>query len=144
MSTPYHQLQYRVLYADTDAGGIVYNGTYLRFFEMGRTEMMRRQVSSYKDVANRGIILPVTESYLRYKAPIFYDDLITIETKLIEVKKVSCKFSYRITRIEDETDRVKLLTKGHTIHAAVNLKGKLTPFPQDLLEKMEILLQHQG
>jgi hypothetical protein len=31
----------RVLYADTDAGGVVYHGSYLRFFEAGRTEAMR-------------------------------------------------------------------------------------------------------
>ncbi len=140
MNNKIHRYTYRVIYADTDAGGIVYNGNYLRFFEIGRTEMMREQVCSYKDVEKRGLILPVTESYLRYKAPAFYDDLIIIETKLVEIKKVSCKFTYKIVRFDEETGKERLLTRGYTVHASVNLKGKLTPLPVDLIAGMQPML----
>jgi acyl-CoA thioester hydrolase len=140
MDKTVHRHTYRVIYADTDAGGIVYNGNYLRFFEIGRTEMMREQVCSYKDVEKRGLILPVTESYLRYKAPAFYDDLIIIETKLVEIKKVTCKFTYKILRAEEETGKERLLTRGHTVHASVNFKGKLTPLPEDLVASMQPIL----
>ena len=135
-----HRLEYRIIYGDTDAGGIVYNGNYLRFLEMGRTEMMRERICSYKDVEKRGLILPVTESYLRYKAPAFYDDLITIETKLVELKKVSCKFTYKIIRKEEGSDKERLLTRGYTVHAAVNLQGKLTPFPEDLVASLQTMI----
>jgi acyl-CoA thioester hydrolase len=135
-----HRLEYRIIYGDTDAGGIVYNGNYLRFLEMGRTEMMRERICSYKDVEKRGLILPVTESYLRYKAPALYDDLITIETKLVELKKVSCKFTYKIVRTEEESEKERLLTRGYTVHAAVNLQGKLTPFPEDLLASLQTMI----
>ena len=135
-----HRYQYRVIYGDTDAGGIVYNANYLRFFEMGRTEMMREHVCSYKEIAQRGLILPVTESYLRYKAPALYDDLIIIETKLVEIKKVSCKFTYKIVRFDEGVEKEKLLTKGHTIHAAVTPEGKLTPLPENIVQKMQPLL----
>jgi len=140
MNCTVYRHTYRVIYADTDAGGIVYNGNYLRFFEIGRTEMMREQVCSYKDVEKRGLILPVTESYLRYKAPAFYDDLIIIETKLIEIKKVTCKFSYKIVRTDDKTGKERLLTRGYTVHASVNLNGKLTPLPEDLIASMQPML----
>jgi len=139
-----HRYEYRVIYGDTDAGGIVYNGNYLRFFEIGRTEMMRENVCSYKEVEKRGIILPVTESYLRYKAPVFYDDLIVIETRLTEIKKVSCKFTYKIVRRDEENKTEKLLTKGYTVHAAVNSKGKLTPLPEDLVARMQSMLFHKN
>ncbi len=135
-----HRLEYRIIYGDTDAGGIVYNGNYLRFLEMGRTEMMRERICSYKDVEKRGLILPVTESYLRYKAPALYDDLIIIETKLVELKKVSCKFTYKIVRKEEGMEKERLLTRGYTVHAAVNLQGKLTPFPEDLLANLQTML----
>ena len=68
---------YRVLYGDTDAGGVVYNANYLRFFELGRSDFMRTYVCSYREIEERGLILPVTESFARYKAPAFYDDLVT-------------------------------------------------------------------
>ncbi len=72
----------RVLYGDTDAGGVVYNANYLRYFEFGRTEMMRERVCSYREIEELGFILPVTECWARYKAPAFYDDLLTVETEV--------------------------------------------------------------
>ena len=44
------QTTVRVLYGDTDAGGVVYNANYLRYFEIGRTELMRAWVCSYSDI----------------------------------------------------------------------------------------------
>lgn len=140
MESTVHRYEYRVIYADTDAGGIVYNGNYLRFFEIGRTEFMRESVCSYKDVEKRGLILPVTETYLRYKAPALYDDLIIIETKLVEIKKVSCKFTYKIVRKAPDGEKEKLLTRGYTVHASVNFQGKLTPLPEDLVASMQPML----
>lgn len=144
MAGPVHRHKYRVIYGDTDAGGVVYNGNYLRFFEIGRTEMMRENVCSYKDIENRGLILPVTESYIRYKAPALYDDLIIIETRLTELKKVSCKFTYKIVRKDEENETEKLLTRGYTVHAAVNRNGKLTPLPEDLVANMQPILFHKN
>ncbi len=132
---PVFRVEHRVIYGDTDAGGVVYNGNYLRYFEIGRSEMMRARAVSYKQIEELGIILPVTETYLRYKAPAFYDDLISIATSLVELKKVSCRFNYRITVIRD--GRELLLVKGFTVHASVNRSGKLIPMPQPLLEQMK-------
>ena len=131
-------MQYRVIYGDTDAGGVVYNANYLRYFEMGRTEMMRDRHMPYSEIEERGLIIPVTESYLRFKAPARYDDLITIDTSLLEVKKVSCRFNYRVLRHE-QAGKEQLLVKGFTVHACVNREGKLTPFPQDIFENMRTI-----
>ncbi len=124
------QARYRVIYGDTDAGSVVYNAQYLRFFEIGRTEMMRAWAMPYREIEKQGFILPVTETYLRYKAPARYDDLLTISVCLAELKKVSCRFHYRISRADDE--REQLLVKGFTNHACVNRRGKLTPLPPSI------------
>lgn len=140
MTEPVFRLQCRVIYADTDAAGVVYNATYLRYLEMGRTEMMRARGLPYSTIEKRGLIMPVTESYLRYKAPARYDELITIATSLAEVKKVSCRFNYRIVLArEDNTEQ--LLAKGFTVHACVDRQGKLTPFPEDIRQTMNDLVQ---
>jgi len=136
---PVFTVQYRVIYGDTDAAGVVYNANYLRYFEIGRTEMMRAWALPYSAIEAMGCILPVTESYLRFKAPAAYDDLITISTSLVEVSKVTCRFHYAITR-EEVTGRSVLLVKGFTSHACVNRQGKLTPFPVAALEKITALL----
>jgi acyl-CoA thioester hydrolase len=140
LTEPIHRTTCRVLYGDTDAGGVVYNANYLRYFEIGRTEFMREWVCSYRDIEKLGLILPVTECYTRFKAPAFYDDLLTIETSLTELKKISCRFCYKITREEKGVQRPKLLVKGFTVHASVNRNGRLTSLPDDITEKMERLI----
>ncbi|MGD9950822.1 MAG: acyl-CoA thioesterase [Desulfobulbus sp.] len=137
---PVFTTTYRVIYGDTDAAGVVYNANYLRYFEIGRTEMMRAWALPYSAIEALGCILPVTESYLRFKAPAIYDDLITIATSLVEVSKLTCRFHYAITR-EQEEGKSTLLVKGFTVHACVNRQGKLTPFPKPALEKIHALLE---
>jgi acyl-CoA thioester hydrolase len=126
----------RVLYGDTDAGGVVYNANYLRYFEIGRTELMRAWVCSYSDIEKLGFILPVTECWSRFKAPAFYDDLLTIETTVAEVSNLKCTFSYRVVREEDRVERPRLLVKGYTVHAAVTREGKLTRLPAEIIQKI--------
>ena len=130
---------YRVLYGDTDAGGIVYYANYLRYFELGRTELMRAHVCSYKEIEARGLILPVTESYARYKSPAFYDDLLTIETSIAELTKFSCKFNYRVIRQDQDRPRPTLLVKGYTVNAAVTREGKLVRLPEDIMASIQSL-----
>jgi acyl-CoA thioester hydrolase len=139
MVEPVFRTQHRVIYGDTDAGGVVYNANFLRFFEIGRSEMMRSMAIPYSEMEKLGMILPVTETYLRYKAPALYDDLITIATSLVEIKKVSCRFHYRVTCLRAE--REQLLVKGFTNHACINRQGKLMPFPEEVHERISSIGQ---
>ena len=136
MSYPVHISTYRVLYGDTDAAGVVYNANYLRYFEIGRTELMREWVCSYREIKKLGIVLPVTECFSRFKAPAHYDDVLNIETSVDSLRKVSYRFNYRITREDPELNRPKLLVKGYTIHASINSDGKLVKLPEEILAKL--------
>lgn len=140
MDTIYHRTAYRVIYGDTDAAAVVYNANYLRFFEIGRTELMRKHVCSYRRIEEMGLLLPVTECHIRYKAFACYDDLLQIEARLTELKKVSCKFSYKILREDNNTGKEQLIAKGYTIHASVGQNGKLSPLPAELIPRMQPLL----
>lgn len=128
-----HRCSCRVLYGDTDAGGVVYYANYLRYFEQGRTELMRERVMPYSSLEADGIIMPVVECQVRYKASAKYDDLLVIETTVGTVKPVSCRFDYRIIREADN----KILVLGHTVNAAVDQNGKLVRFPKDLLDGLQ-------
>lgn len=134
-----YRITCRVLYGDTDAGGVVYNANYLRYFEQGRTEMMRELVCSYRDIEKLGIVLPVTECFVRYKSPAFYDDLLTVETSIVELTRFTCKFAYRIIRNDDVRPRPTLVAKGYTVHAAVTRQGKLIQLPEDITATLETL-----
>ena len=136
MSASINHTDVRVLYADTDAGGVVYNANYLRYFEIGRGALMRDWVCSYRQIEEMGYYLPVTESWLRYKAPARYDDLITIETSVAELTHRLCTFAYRVVRAEEGLEKPRLLVKGYTVHVAVGLDGKLTSLPIEITSKL--------
>lgn len=137
-NAPVFSTTHRVLYGDTDAGGVVYNANFLRYFERGRTELMREWVGvSYREIEAMGFILPVTESWARYKSPGFYDDLLTIETTIGAISKITCTFNYRITRQDPDKPKPTLLVKGYTVHAAVTREGKLTRLPEDIVDKLK-------
>ena len=64
-------------YAETDKMGVVYHANYLVWFEIGRTEFCRARGFSYRDMEeNENAFLVVAESYCRYKAPAYYDDVL--------------------------------------------------------------------
>ena len=140
MASPVHTTEIRVRYGDTDAAGVVYNANYLRYFEIGRTELMRELVCSYKEIEERGFVLPVTECFSRFKAPARYDDLLTIETSIAKLTRFTCRFLYRVLRTDPQLSRPKLVAKGYTVHASVNRDGKLCPLPEEIHTKRAMLL----
>jgi acyl-CoA thioester hydrolase len=74
----------RVRYGETDRMGYAYYGIYAQYYEVGRVEAMRLLGFSYKDVEERGILMPVVDFRINYKNPAFYDDEITIITRIRE------------------------------------------------------------
>ena len=123
----------RVIYADTDAMGIVYHTNYIRWFELGRNELMRQMGLSYVDLEKLGLLLPLTKVACHYLAPAKYDHLVIIETSFDYIKRASMKFN---SRIWDE-NRSKLLVEGYTIHACTSMEGKIRRMPKLLLELAE-------
>ncbi len=101
--------------------------------------MMREWAVPYSSMEKMGCVLPITESYIRFKAPARYDDLLTIATSLVQVKRVSCRFHYAIFRTEED-GREQLLVKGFTSLACINTEGRLTPFPDEVMEKISALV----
>jgi acyl-CoA thioester hydrolase len=138
-NTSAYKLTHRVIYGDTDAGGVVYYANFLRYFEKGRTELMRDWVCSYREIEALGLILPVTECFARYKSPAFYDDLLDIETSIAELRRFSCRFNYRITRKDAHRSKPTLIVKGYTIHAAVTREGNLTRLPETIMSKLQAI-----
>jgi len=130
------EILYRVIYGDTDTGGVMYYGNYLRLFEIGRTELLRAHGLTYREIEEReGLILPVVEVHVRYKAPARYDDLLTLETKLSELKLHRVRFNYIVRR------EGRLLAEGYTVHVPVTREGRLTRFPEGLYAHLEPLLK---
>ena len=124
--------QIRVIYGDTDQMGVVYYANYLRYFEAGRNEFIRAKGLRYRDFEERHrLALPVVEVAVRFRTPARYDDLLAVETSLVEVRRASARFDYRLVREDGE-----LLATGHTLHACVDLEGRVQRMPRDLLDRL--------
>ena len=123
---------FRVRYADTDQMGMAYYGNYLRWFEVGRAEMLRARGMSYREVEAAGIRLPVVEARCRYVRPARYDDLLVIATRLARLGRATVRFEYEVRR-EGEDD---LLAEGMTEHCFLDAAGRPVRAPAFLVELM--------
>jgi acyl-CoA thioester hydrolase len=119
---------YRVIYGDTDQMGVVYYANYLRWFEKGRSELLRQVGLPYSTIEQQGFNFPVVEATCRYHESARYDDDVRIETELAELGRASLSFQYRILRAGDNA----LLATGSTKHACLDKAGKVTRVPATL------------
>jgi len=129
-----HRTEYRVIYGDTDNMGVAYHANYLRWFEIGRSELFRFLGMTYKDIEQKGYFLPVSEAYCKFVNSAQYDDLIIIETTVDSSMRAGIMFNYRILRKEDETE----LVQGFTKHAYLDSSGRVVRpprFVKDILEE---------
>ena len=129
----WYETQIRVRYAETDKMGIVHHSNYLIWFEFGRSEFCRARDFSYKEMEeNDNALLVVAEAYCRYKSPAFYEDVLTIRTKLDEVRSRSIRFVYEIVR---QSDNAKL-AEGETLHLVTDHDKKVRTLPERYKEKL--------
>ncbi len=123
----------RIRYGETDRMGYVYYGNYPLFYEVGRTELMRKLGFPYKKLEDMGVMLPVKSLEVDYISPSFYDDLIQIKTTLHLLKGVKVEFQYELF---DQKGR--LLNKGKTTLVFVDSKTrKPIRIPEDLKEAVQ-------
>ena len=127
----------RVTYADTDAMGIVYHTNYIKWFEMGRMELLREMGIVYAQLELMGYNLPLTEVSCYYLASAKYDDIVFIETKINYFKRASIKFEYIIWNEKKD----KILVEGYSVHAFTNNEGKIRRAPKEMSEIIKNFLE---
>ena len=129
-----NQTEHRVYYADTDHGGVVYYSNYLKWFEIGRTEILRQSGFDYADFEKQGLIAPVVEVHCIYKQSAKYNDIIIIKTTIENIGNSSIKFNYKVIRKKDDV----LLAEGYTVNVFVGIKTKKPlRIPDELRKTLE-------
>lgn len=109
-----HTSSIRVRYADTDKMGVVYYGNYLKYFEIGRTELLRAIGLPYVELERSGVLLPVLEAHAEYLLPAKYDDLLDIHAAYPVRPTALITMEYTIQRGTDT------LVRGYTRHSFVD------------------------
>ncbi len=129
----WHETEIRVRYAETDKMGIVHHSNYLIWFEAGRSDLCRARGFSYKEMEDRdNALMVVAESYVRYKSPAFYEDVLSVRTQVAEVRSRSIRFIYEIVRESDKT----LLAEGETLHLVTDENKKVRLIPESYKEML--------
>ncbi len=126
-----------VRYAETDRMGIVHHSNYPVWFEVGRTEFIKKLGISYSEIEKRGIMLPLIRLECSYRGSATYEDRIIVRTSVRELKPTRITFYYEVVKEGEE----KPITTGTTEHAwtnrdlrPINLK-KVAPDILELISK---------
>ena len=119
----------RVYYEDTDAGGVVYHARYLAFYERARTEMLRQLNISQQTLLQEGIAFVVKKMDISYDFPARLDDMLTISTKVEQIRKASIIFKQTILN-----QNKQIISSADVVIACVNMtKMKPCALPKSLV-----------
>ena len=127
-----HEFKKRVRYGETDQMGYLYYGNYAQYYEIGRVEMLRSLGLSYKEMEQKGVMMPVVTLNVRYVRPALYDELITIRTTLREIPD-----RFIVFHMELFNENNKLINGGTVKLCFVDTTTyKSVSVPNYLLEKL--------
>jgi len=127
-----HKTNIRVRYEETDRMGIAYYGKYFVWFEVARTEFFRKIGLSYRRMEEeRKVHFMVVGAQCTYKSPVTYDDSITIETGIKDMRNTSLTFSYTIKKGST------LVALGETVHVFTNMDRKPIKIPEEVRKALE-------
>ncbi len=118
----------RIYYHDTDAGGVVYYGNYLKYLEEARTEFLEKKGLSVQHFQQRGLIYAVRKCTIQYLSPAKYGDILFCEAKLIKVTAAQIFFEQSIYNKRSGN----LIVQAEVSLACLNKKFKPVPIPEDL------------
>ena len=122
----------RIYYEDTDAGGVVYYANYLRYLERGRTEYFRERGLTVRELQEKGYLIPVMRMEIDYLSPAVPDDLIRVDTAVLEITGATFTLGQRVVRVADE----KPLLDSKVTLACLG-PGKITRrLPRELLRAL--------
>ena len=116
-----HAFKQKVYYSDTDAYGVVWHGSYLRWLEMGRVMMIEQAGHKISKLADEDIVLPVIELNIKYKNSAKLDDTVLIKTEVSNCEKFYITFQQTITDEKEEKTYISASVKV----VAIDKSGKL-------------------
>lgn len=136
-----HFLPIRVYYEDTDAGGIVYHATYLRFAERARTEMLRAVgIDLVKLRDEHGLMFVVRKGEVDYERPAKFDDVLIVQSDLIELGGATATIDQRIHRMAEGRELGDKVAAFRAHVACVQNSGRVGRLPAGIRDRMKTLV----
>ncbi|MEC7800678.1 MAG: thioesterase family protein [Verrucomicrobiota bacterium] len=120
----------RVRYQETDKMGIAYHGNYFTWLEVARIHLLDSIGCPYKELEENGYFLPVIRCECEYKSPARFDDIIDVVVHFPALKQARVNLEYSLTKGET------LIANAKTLHAFVDLSGRVIKPPGQFVEKV--------
>jgi acyl-CoA thioester hydrolase len=120
-------IEIRVRYAEVDAMGVLHHSRFWVYFEMGRTELLRRRGVAYADLEKAGVFFVVAKCAARFLAPARYDELLTLTTTITRTGAARIDHAYQLKRADGV-----LVATAETTLACVNRQGQIIPIPESV------------
>lgn len=126
----------RVYFENTDAGGVVYHGEYLKFLERARTEWLRHLGFDHQGLArDHRAVFVVTALAIDFARAARLDDMVAVSVRLESLGKVRCVFAQEIRRDDEVLVRARV-----TVACVSGEQMKPLEIPAALRRKMEAAL----
>lgn len=117
---PVFSWRLRVYWEDTDAGGVVYHASYLRFLERARTEWLRARGLGQTELRERhGVLFVVREITTAFDRPARLDDELDVTVQLARRRSASFEMEQSLRRVPDG----EILTRAKVLVACVDAKS---------------------
>ena len=127
-----HEHRLRVRYGETDQMGVAHHASYVIWLEEARIEWLRAQGHNYKDMEIAGLMLPVIDLQVRYRASARFDDELTLITNAEIISPTRLLMRTEITGAQVTGER-SLVAEGRVTLAAVNREGRPIRLPASLV-----------
>jgi len=112
----------RVRFVETDAMGVVHHSNYLAYFEEARVAFLQHLGHPYTEWREAGLESPVLESFVQYRRPLEFDDVIAVHVALGAASRASFQMAY-LVRVEHD-----VRATGVTVHGCTS-GGRPTRLP---------------
>ena len=125
-----HSTQLRVRFYELDPYNHVNHSVYVSYFESARVELLDEAGYSLAALQEDGLSIVVSEIHTKFIASAEQSDVLTIETDILEFRRVTSKWRQRILR------GTELIATQELRAAMITLEGKPTRFPAEMVEAM--------
>lgn len=135
MSPDFFRFEHRVTYAECTIGNHIYYARYLDILEAARGEFFRHLGQPLLKWQEAGVIFPVVENHIRFKAAARYDDPLIVEVRVIALARVKLGFGYFVRHADG-----RLLVESESLHACTSTNDRLQRIPIELAAALKPFL----
>lgn len=130
-------IRVRVYYEDTDAGGIVYHATYLRWMERARTDWLRALGERHVELADSaGLQFVVSAIDIRYRRPARLDDLLDVDLEVAAIGRASLRLAQCARRAADDRAGETIADAAVRVATIDRRTGRPAALPRRLLDTL--------